>query len=336
MKLHCIDEITNGLQVFMPSGLVATLYKEPDKIKVIYPDGLGTITNEISYKDFEELIQDGISTLRDDLSIALSVSESLNEDELDDELEADRITKWDLLKEELLSEDFDCSSLYDSFGYMTSNSEYGADLRGTGSRHGDNIATAGCFDPYLRFDADDLRMTDSYFQDIYDNQLEWDWRYLFDETSECFYGTEFSFDWKLGADDDYGYRYYIGLIPDYSSFKLNETGVDRIIEQLKNPTNEDDESIINEWLYEDGRDIVDDISSNNFYDLNLDDDCFEFNAKFMKDLTILAQYIEAWEANYEDINYWKETIEANEWVDEEWEEEHAEQSEDEENEDVGA
>lgn len=77
MKLHCIDELKNGQQLFMPSGLIASVTVNPEKkeIWLQYQDELNTISDVVSFKDFEKLIQDGIEILRDDLPMALSVME---------------------------------------------------------------------------------------------------------------------------------------------------------------------------------------------------------------------------------------------------------------------
>ena len=78
MKLHCIEDIINGQQAFMPSGLVATLSVCPDNktVTVQYQDGLEVITDMMSYDAFNELIQDGVEMLRDDLPMPLRVMES--------------------------------------------------------------------------------------------------------------------------------------------------------------------------------------------------------------------------------------------------------------------
>lgn len=78
MKLHCIEDIINGQQAFMPSGLVATLSVCPDNktVTVQYQNGLEVITDMMSYDAFNELIQDGVEMLRDDLPMPLRVMES--------------------------------------------------------------------------------------------------------------------------------------------------------------------------------------------------------------------------------------------------------------------
>lgn len=78
MKLHCIEDIINGQQAFMPSGLVATLSVCPDSkmVTIQYQDGLEVITDTMSYDAFNELIQNGIEMLGDDMPMPLRVMES--------------------------------------------------------------------------------------------------------------------------------------------------------------------------------------------------------------------------------------------------------------------
>lgn len=77
MKLHCIDELKNGQQLFMPSGLIASVTVNPEKkeIWLQYQDELGTISDVVSFKDFEKLIQNGVEVLRDDIPLPLRVLE---------------------------------------------------------------------------------------------------------------------------------------------------------------------------------------------------------------------------------------------------------------------
>lgn len=77
MKLHCIDELKNGQQLFMPSGLIASVTVNPEKkeIWLQYQDELNTISDVVSFKDFEKLIQDGVEVLRDDIPLPLRVLE---------------------------------------------------------------------------------------------------------------------------------------------------------------------------------------------------------------------------------------------------------------------
>lgn len=60
MILDCIDSIIDGMKVFMPSGIEATIYKDDDKIVVEYRDKLDSYTDTYTQDEFGNLIKEGI------------------------------------------------------------------------------------------------------------------------------------------------------------------------------------------------------------------------------------------------------------------------------------
>ena len=60
MILDCIDSIIDGMKVFMPSGIEATIYKDGDKIVVEYRDKLDSYTDTYTQDEFGNLIKEGI------------------------------------------------------------------------------------------------------------------------------------------------------------------------------------------------------------------------------------------------------------------------------------
>lgn len=60
MILDCIDSIIDGMKVFMPSGIEATIYKDDDKIIVEYRDKLDSYTDIYTQDEFGNLIKEGI------------------------------------------------------------------------------------------------------------------------------------------------------------------------------------------------------------------------------------------------------------------------------------
>ena len=60
MILDCIDSIIDGMKVFMPSGIGATIYKDGDKIIVEYRDKLDSYTDTYTQDEFGNLIKEGI------------------------------------------------------------------------------------------------------------------------------------------------------------------------------------------------------------------------------------------------------------------------------------
>lgn len=60
MILDCIDNIIDGMKVFMPSGIEATIYKDGDKIIVEYRDRLDSYTDTYTQNEFGNLIKEGI------------------------------------------------------------------------------------------------------------------------------------------------------------------------------------------------------------------------------------------------------------------------------------
>ena len=60
MILDCIDSIIDGMKVFMPSGIEATIYKDDDKIIVEYRDRLDSYTDTYTQDEFGNLIKAGI------------------------------------------------------------------------------------------------------------------------------------------------------------------------------------------------------------------------------------------------------------------------------------
>lgn len=60
MILDCIDSIIDGMKVFMPSGIEATIYKDDDKIIVEYRDRLDSYTDTYTQDEFGNLIKEGI------------------------------------------------------------------------------------------------------------------------------------------------------------------------------------------------------------------------------------------------------------------------------------
>lgn len=60
MILDCIDNIIDGMKVFMPSGIEATIYKDDDKIVVEYRDKLDSYTDTYTQDEFGNLIKEGI------------------------------------------------------------------------------------------------------------------------------------------------------------------------------------------------------------------------------------------------------------------------------------
>ena len=56
MELKNIDQIGEGLVVFMPSGIQATLTTNEDKVIVEYPE---MYKDEYTHEDFKQLIEEG-------------------------------------------------------------------------------------------------------------------------------------------------------------------------------------------------------------------------------------------------------------------------------------
>ena len=72
MELKNIDQIGEGLVVFMPSGIQATLTTNEDKVIVEYPE---MYKDEYTHEDFKQLIEEGIFIFNEPSIVMESVEE---------------------------------------------------------------------------------------------------------------------------------------------------------------------------------------------------------------------------------------------------------------------